>query len=94
MQLSSNINYTYNGKTQQLPSTTFTDWDGSVSRTFFKGDNLKVSLTGNNLLNQDRNYRSQYAGTITQSYYNTIKQYFMLSVSWDFTKFGTTAVKQ
>lgn len=94
VQLSTDMNYTYKAKTQNLPASSLTLWNGSVSRTFFKGDNLKVSVKGNNLLNQDRNYRSQYNGTITQTTYNTIKRYFMLSVSWDFTKFGITTAKE
>jgi hypothetical protein len=93
-QLSSDVQYTYTGSTGGLPATYKTMWNGAISKTFFKGDNLKLSLAGNNLLNQDQNIRALNGNVISQTNYSTIKRYFMFSVSWDFTKFGTIPVKK
>jgi len=63
--------------------------NASLIKTFFKADNLKLSLSANDLLNQNSGF-SRYAGAsiITQTKYNTIKRYFMFSVTWDFNKMG------
>lgn len=92
-QLSSDINYNYKAKTQAFGAQNFAMWNAAISRTFLKEDKLKLSISANNLLNQDQNNRSTYGGTVTQTTYNTIKRYFMFSVTWDFTKFGTTPAK-
>jgi hypothetical protein len=89
-QLSSDINYTYKAKTEIFPSQAITMWNASFSKTFLKENNLKLSISGNNLLDQLRNDRSQNNNMITQTSYNTIRRYFMFTVSWDFTKFGTS----
>ena len=91
LEFNSTLDYTYTGKTPALPATNYTRWDASLGRTFLKEKNLKIALAGNNILDQTRNNRFQQGGIITQNTYNTIRRYFMLSVTWDFTKFGTTS---
>ncbi len=90
--LSSDLDYNYQAPTQSIPAINRAIWNASLSKTFLKEDKLKLSLTGVNLLNANPTlYRSVSTTTITQSSYNTIMRYFMLTVSWDFAKFGTTA---
>ncbi len=93
-QISSNFNDTYAAKTSQLPSTNRSTWDASLGKTFLKDDNLKFSLACNNILNQGFNYRSAYGNMISQVSNNSILRYFMFTVTWDFTKFGTIAAKK
>jgi hypothetical protein len=90
-QLTSYMYDNYRGKTQQQPSITTTTWNASLVKSFFKDQNLKLLLSCNNILNQDQTYRGSIGNTITQSTANTIKRFFMFTVSYDFTKFGTTA---
>jgi hypothetical protein len=90
--ISSDLSNTFTAKTAQIPEQNITTWNASISKTFLKDDNLKFTLGANNLLNQNSTYnRSVSANAISQSYYTTIQRYFLLSVSYDFTKFGTTA---
>ena len=89
----SSTRYNYTGPSNGFGGIHRTIWDASVSRTFLKGNNLKLSITGNNLLDQDQNTRNAGGNTITQSSYNVIKRYFMLNLIWDFTKFGTLPSK-
>jgi hypothetical protein len=64
-------------------------WNARLSKTFFKGDNLKITLAGNDLLNQNRGFSRDATGSmLTQTTYTNIKRYFMASVSWDFTQMG------
>ena len=88
--MGSDINYKYSAKNQvfdrsfeQLLIKSY------VGRTFLKSEGLKVTLTGNDLLNQNTGYsRSSSQGSFSESRNATIKRYFMFSLSWDFSKFG------
>lgn len=90
IQLKSEAQYTYNGKTEAL-NTSFsqTILNASITKSFFKSENLKMTLSGNDLLNQNRGFsRNASENMITQTSYNTIKRYFMYSITWDFNKMG------
>lgn len=90
--ISSDVRYTYIGKTQTLDANERTIMNASLNKTFFKDDNLKLSLSVNNLFNQDVNFNRNVNGnTISQSTTTGIRRYFMFSVSWDFTKFATSS---
>ncbi|MCZ4243319.1 outer membrane beta-barrel family protein [Pedobacter punctiformis] len=89
-EISTDGSYQFNGKTQ-----TFDEnferfiWNASLTKKFFKGENLKVSISGNDLLNQNVGFsRSAYNGNISQNSYTTIQRYFMFNVTWDFNKMG------
>lgn len=89
-EINTDAQYEYRGKTQ-IFNDTFERllWNASFGKKFFKSENLKFSLTINDILNQNVGFdRSAYNGNITQSSYTTIKRYFMFSVTWDFTKMG------
>jgi len=88
-QLSSYINYNYQAAVKTAPAVYYKMLNATLSKAFFKGDNLKFSITGNNLLNQNQNQRNINATGFTQNTYNSIQRYFMLNITWDFTKFGT-----
>ena len=91
IQISSNINYNYQAAVRSAPAVNYKMLSATLSKTFFKGDNLKVSIVGNNLFNQNQNYRGINPSGFTQNTYNSIQRYFMLNVTWDFSKFGTTS---
>ncbi|RZL35905.1 MAG: TonB-dependent receptor, partial [Pedobacter sp.] len=91
-QISADANYTYNAGTATFDeSFEQTIINTSIIKTFLKGDNLKFTLSGNDILNQNRGFR-RFAGgnTITQTTFNNIRRYFMFAVSWDFNKMGAS----
>jgi hypothetical protein len=96
VQLSSDMNYTYNGKTSSF-SAPFEQFiiNASIAKTFMKSEGLKLSLSGNDLLNQNSGF-SRYSNSnyITQNSYNTIRRYFLLSLSWDFSRMGAGTPEQ
>lgn len=93
--LSASVNYRYKAKTDLLPQQRVTLLNSALSKTFLKGNNLKLSIAANDLLNQNVNINRMVSGnTITQSSLSAIRRYFMFSVTWDFTKFGTTATNE
>ncbi len=90
IQISSNIDFNYQAAVKSAPAVSYKMWNATLTKAFFKGDNLKVSITGNNLLNQNQNTRNINPSGFTQNTYNSIQRYFMLNITWDFTKFGTS----
>ncbi len=85
-----NYNNTFNGKTVAFNENFQRHLiDASINKTFFDKKQLTLSLAVKDLLNQNNGFsRSANALSITQSYNNTIGQYFMLTAKWDFTKMG------
>jgi hypothetical protein len=66
-----------------------------IIKSFLKSESLKLELWGNDLLNQNVGFsRTATSNMITQNSYTTIKRYFMLSISYDFTKMGGGAPKK
>lgn len=89
-QISSDSEYSFTAKTASFDQN-FEQFiiNSSLSKTFFKANNLKLSLSANDLLNENSGFqRSASASLITQTKYNTIKRYFMFSIIWDFNKMG------
>ncbi|WP_293308887.1 outer membrane beta-barrel family protein [Pedobacter sp. UBA5917] len=89
-EISSDGDYQYNGKTQVLnKSFERFIWNASLGKKFFKSENLKFSLTVNDILNQNVGFNRTATNTsISETRNTTIQRYFMFSVSWDFNKMG------
>ncbi|WP_342329741.1 outer membrane beta-barrel family protein [Pedobacter sp. FW305-3-2-15-E-R2A2] len=95
LEIGTDGDYEYRAKTQTF-SQEFERfiWNASISKKFFKEENLKLTASANDLLNQNVGFdRSSNNNRITQSNYTTIKRYFMLSLIWDFNKMGGSAPK-
>jgi hypothetical protein len=96
IQITSDLTYKYTAKTESF-DTDFkrTLWNASISKAFFKEENLKFMVSGNDLLNQNTGFnRTTFANQITQTSYNTIKRYIMFSIVYDFSKMGGPAPKK
>ncbi|PWG82413.1 outer membrane beta-barrel protein [Pararcticibacter amylolyticus] len=90
LQLSSDGNYEYREKTESFNSDfrRFI-WNASLDKTFTKKDQLRLSLKGYDLLNQNKGFDRYASGTsLTETNYTNIRRYFMLSLIWDFNKMG------
>jgi hypothetical protein len=62
----------------------------SIEKSFLEKEKLKLSISGNDLFNQNAGFTRNVSGNnITQTSFNNIQRYFLLSLSWDFSKFGT-----
>lgn len=68
------------------PNANLIIWNAFVSKTFLKDRSMIVSLNANDILNQNVGF-SRYTtnNLITETQYNTIRQYVMLKLSWNFT---------
>lgn len=66
-----------------------------IIKTFGKKNNLMVELWANDLLNQNSGFsRNAQANLITQTTYNTLKRYYMLTINYEFTKMKGGSSKQ
>jgi len=93
--IGSAANYNYNARNQVF------DHDfkrlllkSFIGKSFLKDEGLKLSITGNDLLNQNTGYnRTGSADSYSEERNTTIRRYFMFSVTWDFSKFGKSLQK-
>jgi len=90
--IGANATYDYQGKTAAFgESNNVLLLNGNISKRFFKQENLRFSLSVNDILNQNRGFtRNAFGTSIIQNSYTTIKRYFMATLSWDFSGFGRT----
>ena len=90
IQVASDARYQYQGKTQSFANAySQVLLNSSISKTFLKEDNLKISISGNDLLNQNSGFsRNANNGNITQNTYTTIKRFFLFTITWDFNHMG------
>jgi hypothetical protein len=64
-------------------------WSASVSRTFFKSDQLKIELSAENILNEAfRVNRYTWGGNVTETQTNLLGRYFMISIAYKINKMG------
>jgi hypothetical protein len=90
IQISSDGQYQYTAATQSF-SDDFrqTILNASITKSFFKSEGLKLILRGNDLLNQNSGFtRSASSTSYTENRYTTIRRYYMLSITWDFSGMG------
>lgn len=94
-QIGSNDSYEYTAKTKSF-NTDFSKVliNASIIKTFLKNDNLKFTIWGNDLLNQNVGFsRNANANMIVQNSYTTIKRYIMFTIDYDFTKMAAGVKK-
>ncbi|MBS1523835.1 MAG: TonB-dependent receptor [Bacteroidetes bacterium] len=95
-QIGSNSSYEYSPKTASF-GTDFskTIINASIVKTFLKNDNLKFTIWGNDLLNQNVGFsRTANSNMIVQNSYTTIKRYVMFTIDYEFTKMAGGAPKK
>lgn len=62
-------------------------WNAWFGKKFLPGDALVIKVSANDILNNNIGFnRTVNTNYITQNRYETIRQYFMLSAIWNFTK--------
>ena len=91
LELSGSGRYEYQESTEVFPLgiDVFTI-NAALEKKFLKSKALSVTLSVNDLLNQNQGFnRSSFGTTVTQNTYTAIQRYYLLSVAWDFAKFGT-----
>ena len=90
------VDYENQGKSQTFAEGQKTTvLNANVSKSFYKNDDLKLTLWANDILNQNRGFsRNVNGNVINQDTFNTIKRYFMLTVTWNFNSMNATTAKK
>jgi len=89
-QIASNARYEFREKTQSFNE----DFerliiDARIEKKFFKSEAFRLTLRGNDLLNQNKGInRNAYNSMIVENRFNTIRRNYMISAIWDFNKMG------
>ena len=94
-QIGTNDSYEYTPSTQSF-NNDFSKLliNASIVKTFLKNENLKFTIWGNDLLNQNVGFsRTANANMIIQNSYTTIRRYVMFTIDYDFTKMAVGAKK-
>lgn len=70
-------------------------WNAYVAKKFMKNDQLELRLSAFDMLNQNLGF-SRYAqnNIVTETNYNTIRRYGLLSLTWNFTKTAAGAAPE
>lgn len=67
----------------------FTTWNGYVLKRFMKDNQLEIKLEVNDILNQNRGYSRNFSSySFTETYYNTLKRFWLLTATWNISKNG------
>jgi hypothetical protein len=95
-QIGTYSSYQYSAATASFPNSySQANISAFIIKNFLKNDNLSVELWGNDLFNQASGFSRVATGNlITQTTYNTLKRYFMLTINYDFTKMTKGSQKQ
>jgi hypothetical protein len=83
------VNFTAKEVDPRFPAKNkFTIWNASLKRNIFK-EVLEASVSVNDILNERRGYdRSFNDYRYSETFYNTLKRYWMLTLTWNFSKNG------
>ena len=96
IQISADGEYQYRAATETF-NEDFTRYllNASITKSFFKEQNLKIRANCNDVLNQNQGFERNISGNfIRQNTYTTIKRYFLFSLIYEFNKMGGGAPKQ
>ena len=89
LRLETDINYKAKEKDPRFPAkNTFSIWNASLKRNIFK-DKLEIGASVNDILNENRGYDRNFSDNrYSETFYNTLKRYWMLTLTWNFSKNG------
>ncbi len=87
--LETDLNYKAKQKDPRFPAkNTFTLWNAGLKRNLFK-DKFEAGISVNDILNQNRGYDRNFSDNrYSETYYNTLKRFWMLTLTWNFSKNG------
>ncbi|GAO45349.1 outer membrane beta-barrel family protein [Flavihumibacter petaseus] len=88
MEINSNVNYSWRQKTDVFGADrNVWLWNGYLSKKFWKNKNGELRFSVNDILNQNIGFnRNVSSNFISESTYNTLRRYWLVSFIWNFSK--------
>jgi len=63
-----------------------------ITKRFFKGNDLEVKFGVYDILNQNRGFSRSFSSySFTESYYTTLRRFWLLTLTWNISKNGKPA---
>jgi hypothetical protein len=92
IELGTNLDYQVRQKDSRFPqNNSFTIWNAHVLKRLFKNE-YEVKFGIYDILNQNRGYdRNFSSSSFTETYFNTLKRFWLLTLTWNFSKNGKPA---
>ena len=92
-EIGSDISLQVREKDPRFPdANSFTTWNGHLLKRFFKENQLELKLQVNDILNENRGYNRNFSSySYTETYYETLQRFWLLTVTWNISKNGKPA---
>ncbi len=92
-EISSNVNAQFRQKDKRFTqNNNFTTLNAELTKRFFKDNNLEVKAGIYDILNQNRGFQRNFNSySFTESYYTTLRRYWLLTLTWNISKNGKPA---
>ena len=73
-------------------ANSFTTWNGYIIKRFFKENQFELKFSVNDILNQNRGYSRNFSSySYTETYYETLQRFWLVTATWNFSKNGKPA---
>ncbi|MBC7948393.1 MAG: outer membrane beta-barrel protein [Chitinophagaceae bacterium] len=91
-QVGTDANFQVREKDPRFPANnSFMTWNANVVKRFFKNE-LDLKFAVYDILNQNRGYQRNFNSfSFTETYYNTLKRFWQVSLTWNISKNGKPA---
>jgi hypothetical protein len=92
-EIGSDISLQAREKDPRFPdASSFTTWNGQLLKRFFKENQLELKLQVYDILNENRGYNRNFSSySYTETYYETLQRFWLLTVTWNISKNGKPA---
>jgi len=88
--IGSNLELNLRQKDPRFPdNNSFTNWSGFINKRFFKENQFELKLQVNDILNENRGYDRNFRSySFTETYYTTLRRFWLLTATWNISKNG------
>lgn len=91
-EIGTDINYELRQKDPRFPANNnFTTWNANIKKRVMKNE-LEIGFAVYDILNQNRGYNRNFNSySFTESYFNTLQRYWLVTLTWNISKNGKPA---
>lgn len=92
-ELNTDINWQARQKDPRFTkNSNYTTWNASIVKRMLKDNKLEIALSMNDILDQNKGYQRSFSSyNFTETYYKTLRRFWLLSVTWNLSKNGKPA---
>ena len=92
-EIGSDISLQLREKDPRFPdANSFTTWNGYILKRFFKENQFELKLQVYDILNENRGYNRNFSSySYTETYYETLQRFWLLTATWNISKNGKPA---